>query len=181
MLAIASGCYASHGRGTAGDAPDASSSDAPTLDARTIDARVIDAALTDAWRMPPCGPTTHPTMPMPCTATVRFPALALSEPRCFVDTRVDEGEEGVLRWDCMGGGAELVFANGTRFGGSVVGDRLEVCATSSYDHSCHWDAVQRIAGTIGSGTLAYTYEETTPGGFCADATACGATGDVPIE
>jgi hypothetical protein len=117
---------------------------------------------------------------MPCTVTVRFPVVTPSTPGCFVDVRADEGEEGTLRWDCAGGGAELVFAGGARFTGSLVGTELALCGTTSYDHSCHWVSTQRFAGDLESGTLAFTYEETTPAGPCPDALACGATGQMRV-
>jgi len=181
-LALVSGCYAAHERDADAAAIDARLPDAH-VDARASDAgrdAGSDAWRSDAWSPPPCDPTSAPTSVMPCSATVRFPSLVLDMPACFVDVRVREGDEGVLSWDCMGGGAQLRFANGTTFGGSVLGDHLELCETTSYDHSCHWVSDQRFVGSLATGALDYTYTESTPAGPCPTASACGATGTTTI-
>lgn len=175
-LLLAPGCYAAHERGPTEEPRDR---DASRVDALS-DARAIDGGV-DAWAAPACGASSGPTTPMPCTAAVRFPVLTLSTPSCFVDVRVEPGEAGTLRWDCAGGGAELVFDGGARFGGAVVGGALTLCATTSYDHSCHWVSAQRFTGDLETGTLTYTYEETTPAGPCPDAVACGATGATTVS
>jgi hypothetical protein len=170
-LVLAPGCYAAHERAAA-DAP-------REPDASRADARATDGGV-DATAALACG-ATGPTTAMPCTAVVRFPVLTLSAPMCFVDVRLEEGEAGTLRWDCAGGGAELVFESGARFGGTVVDGALTLCRATSYDHSCHWVSTQRFVGDLETGTLAYTYEETTPAGPCPDAFACGATGATTLR
>ena len=180
-LALATGCYAAH-------ECDAATTDARLPDAHVDDAEVSDAGRdagsdawrSDAWSPPPCDPTRAPTSVMPCAAMVRFPSLALSGPGCFVDTRATEGELGALTWDCMGGGAQLRFPSGAVFGGSVLGDQLELCETTSYDHDCHWVSDQRITGSISTRRLDYTYDESTPAGPCLTSSACSAQGETTI-
>lgn len=175
-LALATGCYAAHERDV-----HAGAIDARLPDAHVDDAWVSDAgrdASSDAWAAPPCDPTRAPTSVMPCAATVRFPSITLSAATCFVDTRATEGELGALTWDCMGGGAQLRFPSGAVFGGSVLGDHLELCETTSYDHSCHWVSDQRITGSIASRQLDFTYDESSPG--CTTSLACSARGQTTL-
>ena len=103
-------------------------------------------------------------------------------PGCFIDVRMNIGDEGVLEWDCGAptGGAEVRFPR-ARFTGVVTGDRLHVCFGSEFDWSdgCKWTSAQALRGTLGAGvTLQLTYSEAPLTGQPGCEVPCSASGEV---
>jgi len=142
------------------------SSDAGVPDAgRPLDAGASDAGrdagLFDAGVLTSCTNSPGPQTAQRCAQRLRFTSLSRSMPSCFIDVRMNVGEEGVLEWDCGTpmGRAEVRFPR-ARFTGVVNGDLLEVCFGSEFDWTdgCNWTSAQALRGALGAGvTLRLTY------------------------
>lgn len=119
-----------------------------------------------------------------CRQRVRFTRLTRSRVTCFVDVRLDVGDEGLLEWDCgqPTGRAELRFPR-ARFTGVMNGTRLDVCFGSEFDWSdgCKWTSAQAVSGEVTTGaTLRLTYAEAPLPGESGCVVPCQATGEVVV-
>ena len=104
-------------------------------------------------------------------------------PSCFVDTVVQNGQEGTLAFPCDGDGeATLTFGNKS-FKGADVGGKIDVCTGTEYPFSdgCTWTSAQHVSGSIASGKLQFTYGEAPKPGQSQCAMACESTATVRIE
>lgn len=107
-----------------------------------------------------------------------------SEPFCFVDTIVQQGQQGTLTFPCDGDGAATLSFGGRSFVGAAIGGQVEACTGTQYPFSdgCTWTSAQRVTGSIANGTLHFAYGEAPKAGedtrLCAR--ACTARGTVRI-
>lgn len=103
-----------------------------------------------------------------CTAVayVRMGPVT-SDPNCYIDTKVHDGEVGRLM-QCPSG-TIVVFEDATFVGDSADG-YVNVCKSTTYDFpqgdECTWRTEQRIQGSL-SGDLTFSYVEgPVAGGSC---------------
>lgn len=107
-----------------------------------------------------------------------------SEPFCFVDTIVQQGQQGTLTFPCDGDGAATLSFGGRAFVGAAIGGKVEACTGTQYpfNDGCTWTSAQRVTGSIANGTLHFAYGEAPKAGedtrSCAR--ACTARGTVRI-
>lgn len=113
-------------------------------------------------------------------------------PKCFLNTTVDTSSPAVLGYVCEGGSASVTFGAQT-FNGSESGGVVSVTNSSTYSLTspylggvtCKIDALQKITGTLASGTLQYNYTETFTAGqssICPLAfQLCNASGPVAVQ
>lgn len=109
-----------------------------------------------------------------CRKTLSFEALTVT-PGCWVDEKVSH-RSAVLEYPCASGDAKADF--GAPFVGSVDGSKVTLDATTTFawGDGCEWQSRQRIVGSLASGTVEYSYEESpTRGTHCASS-HCKATG-----
>ena len=177
VMLVTSSCYRAHTIQPTTDVV----SDAATIDVGVVDALAPrDVMPDDAYVPHGCELTTGPTTAMPCSTRLRLVSMTLQpNPRCFVDTRVTVPADAVLRYDCGGGAAEIVYANGTRFVGGFRAGVVEVCMATTYDDGCHWQTSQRISGSLSTSHLSFEYSEVYSGSNCG--LACTASGDLTVE
>ncbi len=160
---------------------DAGSADAGRADAGATDAG-RDAGLVDAGVPTSCANAPGPQTAQRCSQKLRVLSVSRSMPSCFVDVRMNVGDEGVLEWDCgtAMGRAEVRFPR-ARFTGVVTGDLLEVCFGSEFDWTdgCRWTSAQALRGTLTAGaTLRLTYSEAPRPGQLGCVVPCSASGEV---
>ncbi len=160
---------------------DAGLADAGRADGGATDAG-RDAGLADAGVPTSCANPPGPQTAQRCSQKLRFLSVSRSMPSCFVDVRMNVGDEGVLEWDCgtTMGRAEVRFPR-ARFTGVVTGDLLEVCFGSEFDWSdgCRWTSAQALRGTLTAGaTLRLTYSEAPLPGQRGCVVPCSASGEV---
>lgn len=141
-----------------------------------------DAGPVDAGVPTSCTNTPGPQTAQRCRQRLRFTSLSRSMPSCFIDVRMNVGEEGVLEWDCgtLMGRAEVRFPQ-ARFTGVVNGDLLDVCFGSDFDWTdgCKWTSAQALRGALGTGrTLRLTYSEAPVPGQLGCVVPCSASGEV---
>ncbi len=95
----------------------------------------------------------------------------LTQPHCYLDTKVRSGEVGRLM-QCPSG-MMIVFENATFVGHTAEG-YVNVCKSTTYDFpakedggdDCTWRTEQRITGSL-SGALSFSYSEgPVAGGSC---------------
>lgn len=157
--------------------------DAGRTDAGQPDAgRALDAGVADAGVPTSCANAPGPQTAQRCSQKLRFVSVSRSMPSCFVDVRMNVGDEGLLEWDCGAtmGRAEVRFPR-ARFTGVVTGDLLEVCFGSEFDWSdgCSWTSAQALRGPLTSGaTLRLTYSEAPLPGQLGCVVPCSASGEV---
>lgn len=114
-----------------------------------------------------------------CTAKLAA-GLPQTQPGCFIDERVT-GTSGTLTYNCDGGRATADLGRGA-FSGTVKAGNVDVALRTQYKFSdgCIWISKQRMTGTIGSGSLSYSYEEAPAAGQRGCATACTASASVEV-
>ena len=157
--------------------------DAGSADAGRPDAgRSFDAGVADAGVPTSCANAPGPQTTQRCSQKLRFLSVTRSMPSCFVDVRMDLGDEGVLEWDCgtTMGRAEVRFPR-ARFTGVVSGDLLEVCFGSEFDWTdgCRWTSAQALRGRLTAGaTIRLTYSEAPLPGQLGCVVPCSASGEV---
>ena len=157
--------------------------DAGRPDAGRPDAgRSLDAGVADAGVPTSCANAPGPQTAQRCSQQLRVLSLSRSMPSCFVDVRMNVGDEGVLEWDCgtTMGRAEVRFPR-ARFTGVVRGDLLEVCFGSEFDWTdgCRWTSAQALRGPLTAGaTLRLTYSEASQPGQLGCVVPCSASGEV---
>lgn len=156
--------------------------DAGRADGGRADAGVTDAGVLDAGVPTSCANAPGPQTAQLCSQKLRFVSVERSMPSCFVDVRMNVGDEGVLEWDCgtTMGRAEVRFPR-ARFTGGVTGDLLEVCFGSEFDWSdgCRWTSAQALRGPLTAGaTLRLTYSEAPLRGQLGCVVPCSASGEV---
>lgn len=156
--------------------------DAERADAGRADAGATDAGSVDAGVPTSCANAPGPQTAQRCSQKLRFMSVSRSMPSCFVDVRMDVGDEGVVEWDCgtTMGRAEVRFPR-ARFTGVVNGDLLEVCFGSEFDWTdgCRWTSAQALRGSLTTGaTLRLTYSEAPRPGQLGCVVPCSASGEV---
>ena len=157
--------------------------DAGRTDAGQPDAgRALDAGVADAGVPTSCANAPGPQTAQRCSQRLRLLSVSRSMPSCFVDVRMNVGDEGLLEWDCGAtmGRAEVRFPR-ARFTGVVTGELLEVCFGSEFDWSdgCSWTSAQALRGPLTSGaTLRLTYSEAPLPGQLGCVVPCSASGEV---
>lgn len=161
---------------------DAGRADAGRTDAGVADAGSLDAGRADAGVPTSCANAPGPQTAQRCSQQLRVLSLSRSMASCFVDVRMNVGDEGVLEWDCgtTMGRAEVRFPR-ARFTGVVRGDLLEVCFGSEFDWTdgCRWTSAQALRGTLTAGaTLRLTYSEASQPGQLGCVVPCSASGEV---
>ncbi len=88
----------------------------------------------------------------------------LTQPHCYLDTKVRSGEVGRLM-QCPSG-MMIVFENATFVGHNGADGYVNVCKSTTYDFpakrdggdDCTWRTEQRITGSL-SGALTFAYSE----------------------
>lgn len=100
---------------------------------------------------------------------------------CTIDERVS-GQSAILNYDCAGGPASVDFG-GSYFQGNVAGDEVDVSIETTFPFSdgCQWRSKQRISGILGTGVLAYTYEERPDPGQAGCSNGCLAEAAVSVR
>jgi hypothetical protein len=102
---------------------------------------------------------------------------------CFLDERISRGP-ATLTVPCEGadGPAEVAFEE-QRFVGQVKDGVVSLDTHAELDWNvdgCHWENDQHIEGTVGAGTLRWTYTEApTRGVNCAG--TCKGSADIKVE
>lgn len=163
---------------------DAGSTRDAGVDAGTSrDAGSLDAGMNrDAGAPTSCTNAPGPGAGRRCQRRLRLDSLSRSSASCFVDVRIDLGEEGVLDWECdrPTGPAEVRFAR-ARFTGLVNADQVDVCFGSEFDWSdgCRWTSAQALRGSLTDLTLQLTYAE-APLSRVGCQTPCAASGVVTV-
>jgi hypothetical protein len=115
----------------------------------------------------------------PCAADVVVTDISPSSGGCFIDAPV-VGDAGTIGFPCSGGAATLPLGD-IVFTGTVAGGIVDLTATTQYPwFGCTVQSTQHITGSLGSGTLPYSYSEVIiAGGGCGN--PCTATGELIVE
>ncbi|MBX3231474.1 MAG: hypothetical protein KIT84_24415 [Labilithrix sp.] len=153
-----------------------------TRDAARLDASRSDASRSDVVLPPPPATCSGPLFS--CGMRLRVEEVTLSAGSCFVDTDVDEGNEGRLEFECFGGLATARFGK-TVFSGTFDGRDLDLCAGSTYRWAdgCDWTSAQRLRGqlaTVTNTTLQFDYVESPVPGERGCASPCTARATVRV-
>jgi len=118
-----------------------------------------------------------------CTRTVLFQKIEKS-PGCYVDTAGKQGDKGTLTFPCNGDGRATLRFGKKAFVGAINGGKVDVCTGTEYTYppydSCKWTSAQRVSGSLGSGTLHFSYGEAPKAGQENCAASCGALATIKV-
>jgi hypothetical protein len=97
-----------------------------------------------------------------CGPTLLVTGSVPSSPGC-VDFPVQAGSTGAIEYPCGGGSVtatlgEVAFTGGVQNGQVSLGGTVVISADRSPD-GCVWETKHQISGSVGSGTLTYSYSE----------------------